>query len=152
MMAESEEQIDRRKRLRDMLLQKREEIQARIAEELGEKMTEDIASTLGPALDEGDLSTLEVGRDLDYALLTMYTKTLQNVEHALERLEEGSYGICEECGREIGEKRLQAMSFARYCVNCQREKEKSMEMDKGRRWMGRRAQNENRQPADDEDS
>lgn len=150
-MAKSKGKTDRGKWLREMLLQKKEEIHARIAEELGKKMTEDIASTLGPALDEGDLSTLEFGRDLDYRLLTMSTKTLKNVEHALERLEEGTYGICEECGQEIGEKRLQAIPFAQYCVGCQREKEKFTETDNGRGWMEKRAQVEHSQAVDNED-
>jgi len=133
-----------------MLLREKEEIQIRIAEELGEKMTEDIASTLGPALDEGDLSKLEMDRDVDYWLLNMLNNTLRNVEHALERLEEGTYGTCEECGLEIGEKRLKAIPFARYCVDCQKEKERFREADKGRGWMERRARVEQGRSEDDE--
>ncbi len=133
-----------------MLLREKEEIEIRLAEELGEKMTEDIASTLGPALDEGDLSTLEMDRDVDYWLLNMLTNTLRNVEHALERLEEGTYGTCEECGLEIGEKRLKAMPFARYCVDCQKEKERFREADKGRGWMERRAKVEQGRNDDNE--
>ncbi len=144
-MGEFQEKDDRRKWLREMLLQKKKEIQTRIGQELGEKMTEDIDSTLGPALDEGDLSTLDQERDLDYWLLTMRTETLENIERALERLEEGTYGICGECGQRIGEKRLRAMPFARYCVDCQKEREKSTEPDRGRGWMERRAQVGHRQ-------
>ena len=149
-MATSERKTDRENRLRQMLVQEKHKIQDRIAEEIGEKMTEDIASTLGPALDEGDLSTLEVERDLDYGLLTMYTEILKNVEHALDRLEEGTYGICEECGKEVGEKRLQAIPFARYCVNCQKEKEKFTETNKERGWMESGAQVAHGQTEDDE--
>ncbi len=149
-MARSSGKRDRKKRLRQMLLREKEEIEIRLAEELGEKMTEDIASTLGPALDEGDLSTLEMDRDVDYWLLNMLTNTLRNVEHALERLEEGTYGTCEECGLEIGEKRLKAMPFARYCVDCQKEKERFREADKGRGWMERRAKVEQGRNDDNE--
>lgn len=149
-MAKSLRNQDRERRLREMLLRKKEEVERRIAEEIGEKMTEDIVSTLGPALDEGDLSTLELGRDVDYWLLNMLTSTLKNVEHALERLEDGSYGTCEECGLEIGEKRLKAMPFARYCVDCQRQKERFVETNRGRDWMERRAKVEHSQTEDDE--
>jgi DnaK suppressor protein len=150
MEGRSEDEAIRYKTLREMLLRKRAEIKERIEEELGEKMTEDIDSVLGPALDEGDLSTLEIGRDVDYQLLSMYTRNLKNINQALERLDEGTYGICEECGREIGEKRLQVMPFALYCVQCQREKEKLKETDRGRIWMERRVQIEQNQDVEGE--
>jgi DnaK suppressor protein len=151
MMKVSDDKIDREKRLREMLLRKKSQIRDRIADELGEKMTEDIASTLGPALDEGDLSALEIARDLDYGLLTMFTKMLKNIEHAIDRLDEGGYGECEECGMEIGEKRLQAMPFARYCLACQQETEKLTQVDKARVWMERRARVEQDESEDDEE-
>jgi DnaK suppressor protein len=151
-MAKSKKKSDRRERLREILLQKRDEIGDRIAEELGEKMTQDIAATLGPALDEGDLSTLDLEQDLGYRLLTMHTETLKNVQHAIERLDEGTYGTCEECGAEMKEKRLQALPFARYCVDCQREKERVSETDPGRIWMEKRAQTEHSQTDEDEDT
>lgn len=150
-MEKSEKGPQRRMWLREMLVKKKQEIQARITEELREKMAEDITSTLGPVLDEGDLSTLDLQRDLDYRLLTMSTETLKNVEYALERLEQGTYGTCEECGQEIKKKRLQALPFARYCVDCQREKEKFPETDWDRSWMERRGQSEQGQTDSDED-
>ena len=150
-MKVSEDKIDREKRLREMLLQKKLQIRDRIADELGEKMTEDLASTLGPAMDEGDLSTLEITRDLDYGLLTMFTKTLKNIEHAIDRLDEGGYGVCEECGLEIGEKRLLAMPFARYCLACQQESEKLTPADRARVWMERRARVEHEESEDDDE-
>ena len=150
-MKVSEDKIDREKRLREMLLRKKSQIRDRIADELGEKMTEDIASTLGPAMDEGDWSTLETARNLDYGLLTMFSKTLKNIEHAIDRLDEGTYGMCDECGMEIGEKRLQAMPFALYCLACQQEREKLTEADQGRVWMERRARVEQDESEDDEE-
>ena len=150
-MEKFEDKDDREKRLREMLLRKKAEIQDRITGELGEKMAEDISSTLGPAFDEGDLSALEAARDLDYGLLSMLTKTLKNVDHAIQKLDEGAYGICDECGMEIGEKRLQVMPFARYCVNCQQEREKLTETDQGRAWIERRARVEQEDQAEDED-
>ncbi len=44
---------------------------------------------------------------------------LQNVKFALERIEEGTYGTCLRCDKEIGIKRLQAVPWASYCVKCQ---------------------------------
>jgi DnaK suppressor protein len=42
-----------------------------------------------------------------------------DIEHALERVESGSFGTCERCGRQIPSARLEALPFARYCVDCQ---------------------------------
>jgi DnaK suppressor protein len=113
----------RHENLRKMLLRKREEVEARIREELKEKMNEDLNSVFGAGLDLADLGNRDLGRDVDYELLTMYTETLKNIDEALGRVEEGSYSICDECGGKIREKRLKAIPFALYCLECQREKE-----------------------------
>ena len=52
------------------------------------------------------------------------------IEDALLRLGEGSYGICDECGEEIGVGRLKVMPFTRLCVRCQEELEKETRMMK----------------------
>ena len=45
------------------------------------------------------------------------------VDAALDKIRQNSYGLCEKCGEEIGEKRLEALPFARYCIACQEEEE-----------------------------
>ncbi|MFP5327823.1 MAG: TraR/DksA family transcriptional regulator [Acidimicrobiia bacterium] len=52
------------------------------------------------------------------ALATKLNETLAEVEHALAKLDEGNYGSCEACGREITEARLEAMPETRYCIEC----------------------------------
>ena len=61
--------------------------------------------------------TLE--RELDLGVLQSVEAELAEVEEALRRLEGGSYGRCETCGKEIAEGRLEAMPAARYCVEDQ---------------------------------
>jgi DnaK suppressor protein len=51
---------------------------------------------------------------------------LQMVESALERIRQGSYGECIACGNEINSKRLQAVPWTRYCINCQEKLEKGL--------------------------
>ena len=51
-------------------------------------------------------------------------RLLRQVDAALEKIRSGTYGRCEKCGNEIGEKRLEALPFARYCIACQEEEEK----------------------------
>jgi DnaK suppressor protein len=51
------------------------------------------------------------------ALLGNLQDSLRDVDHALAKLDDGSYGKCEECGEDIAEARLEAMPAARYCIN-----------------------------------
>jgi DnaK suppressor protein len=52
------------------------------------------------------------------ALVNQLADTLADVERALAKLDEGSYGACESCGNDIGEARLEAMPATRYCITC----------------------------------
>jgi RNA polymerase-binding protein DksA len=52
------------------------------------------------------------------ALISQLEETLIAVERALAKLDEGTYGQCENCGKPIGEARLEAMPATRYCIDC----------------------------------
>ena len=52
------------------------------------------------------------------ALVGQLEETLTEVERALAKLDEGTYGVCEVCGKDIGEARLEAMPATRYCIDC----------------------------------
>lgn len=49
---------------------------------------------------------------------------IKEIDNALERIEEGSYGVCEGCNEAIPKKRLEAFPSARYCIKCQEEFER----------------------------
>jgi DnaK suppressor protein len=51
---------------------------------------------------------------------------LQLVEEALSRIREGSYGECVNCGNELNAKRLEAVPWTRYCINCQEKVEQGL--------------------------
>ena len=53
------------------------------------------------------------------------SETLQLIDEALDRIEEGTYGQCEECGESIGERRLQIRPYACLCVGCKRKEEEA---------------------------
>jgi RNA polymerase-binding protein DksA len=61
------------------------------------------------------------GFDKEVAIAQNEEQMLEDVEGALERLEEGRFGICEECGKEIGRQRLAAVPYARLCIQCAQE-------------------------------
>ncbi len=52
------------------------------------------------------------------ALGNQLREQLREVEHALQKLDAGSYGVCERCGNQIAEPRLEAMPSTRFCIDC----------------------------------
>lgn len=52
------------------------------------------------------------------ALVGTLLDTLDDIDTALEKIDAGSYGVCEDCGRSISEARLEAMPAAHYCIDC----------------------------------
>jgi RNA polymerase-binding transcription factor len=62
-------------------------------------------------------------QEVDLALMQMKSETLKKIDQAILRLEEGTYGRCEECDAEIPAARLRALPFAALCRECQEEAE-----------------------------
>ncbi len=83
----------------------------------------EIGDVIDQAGDERDreLSLLLSGRDKEKLLA---------INEALEKLREGTYGICEECGEKIGPGRIKVMPLAKFCVSCQAKLEKEMSLQK----------------------
>lgn len=57
--------------------------------------------------------------DIEQAILANERALLNEVEQALKRIEDGTYGICTNCGRPIPEKRLEALPWASLCLDCE---------------------------------
>jgi DnaK suppressor protein len=74
----------------------------------------------GLSFDEGfaDSGQVTAERGEVEALANTLIETLTEVEHALEKFDNGTYGICENCSSEIPEARLEAKPAARLCINC----------------------------------
>lgn len=109
--------------LHKMLMTKRQEIMDEIKGILGQTLTEDNQRRLESAMDVGDQALADLERELGISLMEMRNRKRQLIDEALTRLHEGLYGICADCGVEISEKRLAAVPFARYCVECQTKQE-----------------------------
>ncbi|OGP08215.1 MAG: hypothetical protein A2X87_08035 [Deltaproteobacteria bacterium GWC2_42_51] len=71
-----------------------------------------------------DIASNERDRELTLMLGDREREKLAEIEDALERLKNGSYGVCEECGELIAEGRLLAMPFTRVCVDCKSKDER----------------------------
>jgi RNA polymerase-binding protein DksA len=68
----------------------------------------------------GDTATAMHDRELDDGLEESARETLAEIDAALQRIEDGTYGICEVCGKPIGAERLSAIPWARLCIDDQR--------------------------------
>ena len=77
-----------------------------------------------PSGDIYDQASSERDRELGLLLGDREREKLRNIDEALLKIEEGEYGICEECEEEIPIGRLKVMPFAHYCVKCKADIEK----------------------------
>jgi RNA polymerase-binding transcription factor DksA len=73
----------------------------------------------------GESGSETIERERDLTALTILEGELEDIDHALGRIEDGSYGTCEECGKAIGDDRLEAKPWARFCIVHQLELEKA---------------------------
>jgi len=81
-------------------------------------------------VDAEEASVSDIQEDIEIALMQMKSETLNRVNEALKRLEQGTYGNCYECGEEISEQRLRALPFAVRCKDCEEEREAALEREK----------------------
>jgi DnaK suppressor protein len=81
-------------------------------------------------MDTYDLASDARDREISHILTDRDREKLQAIDEALSRVDDGSYGLCEDCGAEIAEGRLQALPFTRLCVTCQSDRERESRMNK----------------------
>lgn len=74
--------------------------------------------------DEVDLASTEAGQSLNLRLRDRELVLLKKIDKTLKKIEDGEFGICENCGEEIGVKRLEARPVAELCIRCKEEIEK----------------------------
>ena len=72
----------------------------------------------------GDTATATLDREIDYSLEENSESVLRSIDAALQRIEDGTFGICETCGQPISEERLEAIPYATQCIDCRRKGER----------------------------
>jgi DnaK suppressor protein len=111
---------------KELLLAQREELLRHAKETVsslskeGEEVPADLA----------DQATLEADRNFLLRIRDRERKLIAKIDEALEKIEKGTYGICELCGKEIEEERLKARPVASYCIECKRKLEALEEMQR----------------------
>ena len=108
------------KTIKEMLLKKGGELVQEIARR-SKASTESSAQDIGDILDS---VSEERTRELDLILTDREKRKLAQIDDAIDRIEEGTYGLCEECGIKIPKARLKVLPFAIYCVECQEKNER----------------------------
>ncbi len=106
--------------LRRALEQQREQLQAELAE-----INSQTNSGMGYRNHQADDGTIAFEQAANLAVRQNAERLLYQIERALTRMEEGTYGICRECGGEIDPARLRAIPYTRYCMDCARRHEET---------------------------
>jgi len=88
--------------------------------------TEDLRADKSTALegddgveDSGEMSELDLNRSTALDLASRQTQLIEEINEALQRIEDGTYGQCVRCGKPLDEERLKAMPTAKYDAECQ---------------------------------
>ena len=79
----------------------------------------EIAANDDGVKDVADQSVKDVSQEIEYRLSERESQLVADIDQALLRIDEGSYGVCARCGRDIPERRLDALPTARYDAECQ---------------------------------
>ena len=102
---------------RNMLEKKAQEVRRSMSAQKAAQ----VVSRLDVPSDEGDLSQQHHEEWIFLNRNTIDMKLLREIDDALQRIEQGTYGVCLECEEPISVKRLEAVPWARYCVACQED-------------------------------
>ena len=110
--------------LKRMLEERRREIQAEVQGRMRDVRSEGTwGGKQNEVFDAVESSEADIQDDIEFALIQMKSETLNKINDALTRLEQGDYGNCFDCGAEIAEKRLRALPFAVRCKDCEEARE-----------------------------
>jgi len=122
---------DREDELRRMLIRKRESVIQNTKEEVSKYISGESRQLVETALDGGDWSVIDLSEDLRLQKLGANNDTVFKIDESIRKLDEGTYGLCEDCGDEISSERLRVLPFAIRCRDCQEDHEEIMAAEKG---------------------
>lgn len=120
-MADDLEQT--RVEFRTLLSEHKRRLWAELREEIFTQNAGQISSQYDIPQDLGEKSILDELSDAGLRIADIRREQLTQLDEAQKRVENGTYGVCEECGESIGIDRLKVVPFTPYCVNCQTAKE-----------------------------
>ena len=111
-----------------LILERKDEIVSEIkhiSEDTLKKSQRDAAGDIsGYTYHMADIATDTYDREFSMGIASNERKLIYDIDDALKKIEEGSYGICEDCKNLIAKTRLKAIPYARLCLKCQEKREK----------------------------
>ncbi|TMG85740.1 MAG: TraR/DksA family transcriptional regulator [Betaproteobacteria bacterium] len=113
-----------REELQERLANRRQALRAEIQRELANSDDPRVTGFMNQLAATEDWVLADILADLDIATVTRDVSELAEVDVALARIEEGSYGTCSDCGEPIGWPRLNAQPTAERCIACQQKLER----------------------------
>ena len=93
------------------------------AQRNGDSTLEEMTDNQSAYADPSDRATAESDRAFTLRIRDRERKLITKIKEALTRMDDGEYGICEECGEDIGLARLKARPVTRLCINCKAKQE-----------------------------
>lgn len=121
---------DRNTSLKTMLLERRQTLTREIDGLIARHRRDQLLQREQSVADTGDRSLQDSTGEQQISILEVRNRMRNQIDEALRRLEDGTYGTCEDCTREINPERLKAMPFARRCVECQQKAEAIEQIEK----------------------
>ena len=113
-----------RKKFLTKMHEQLEEMKTKLLGEIDSELRAEREANKDEGMDTYDLASEERDREINFILSDRERVKIKQIDDALARLDDGTYGECESCGLEIAEERLQALPFTRLCRDCQQEQEK----------------------------
>ncbi|MEW5743926.1 MAG: TraR/DksA family transcriptional regulator [Nitrospirota bacterium] len=113
----------RKSNLMAILHHKKDELLSNSKREMTKFINVDCRQSYGSGTEDGDVSASLQIEDVSISTMKVRNRMLRQIDNSLQRLKEDRYGICEECGEDIDEKRLNVMPFALLCIDCQENRE-----------------------------
>lgn len=100
------------------------EMKNKLVTEIDSELKAEREGNKDEGMDTYDLASEERDREINFILSDRERVKIKQIDDALLRMEDSTYGVCESCGLEVAEERLTAMPFTRLCRDCQQEMER----------------------------
>ena len=115
---------EKKAEVKERLLSRKQRLWQEVKQQLKSSIGDGYQEMLATARDEEDQASVSLLAETQLALLGPKRQELEAIEEALQRLEHGTYGQCENCGLNIEPRRLEIMPETPLCRNCQQMREK----------------------------
>jgi DnaK suppressor protein len=119
--------------LKELLARKRKDLLRETQTEISSYIKGENRQLVETALDSGDWSVVDLSEDINLRKISNNRDTLIKIDEAIRKLDERTYGICEDCSEEINPERLKVLPFAIRCRDCQEIREEMEAAEKEER-------------------